>query len=462
MGRTRNPQHETKKVLDSFKIFLSEKCLFQGSERVLLALSGGVDSMVMAHLFREAGISYGIAHCNFQLRGEASDGDEQLVRRYAKASGIPFYHSAFSTKEIAEKEGESIQVTARRLRYEWLEKIRREEGYDLIATAHHLNDTAETVLYNLAKGCGIRGLLGIPVRREQIIRPLLFATRQEVEAFAAERGIDWREDASNLETYYVRNKIRLEVLPLLKAVNPQLEKTMAANIQRFRDTEALFQFAVEDIARRVKKEEAPGSITIRVEDLANYPAPATVLYEILRPYGFVPAQAIAVLERAEGQPGAIFLSREWRLLIDRGEIRLEPVQNIEEVPIELQLTTSSAAVPEGWFDIDRLDGKPAVISADPHTAMLDADLLEWPLRLRRWKPGDFFYPFGMKGQRKKLQDLFTDEKLSRFDKEKVWIIETANGDICWVAGYRIDDRFRISSSTSRYLVLKYHKNDSTL
>lgn len=462
MGRTRNPQHETKKVLDSFKIFLSEKCLFQGSERVLLAVSGGVDSMVMAHVFRQAGIAHGIAHCNFQLRGEASDGDEQFVRRYAQERGILCFHTSFATEAIAERESESIQVAARRLRYEWLESIRSEEGYDFIATAHHLDDAAETLLYNLTKGCGIRGLHGIPVRRGHIIRPMLFAPRLEVEAYAREQGIAWREDASNSETYYTRNKIRHEVLPVLKAINPQFEKTMGANIQRFRDAEALFHHAVQDILRRVTREEPGGGISIRIDELAAFPAPASVLYELLRPYGFAPAQAAAVLDRAAGQAGAVFLSGAWRLLIDRDEAHLESIPEGPQEAIAIHQHTRSAAVPEGWFALEHFEGKPAVISAEPELALLDAHLLNWPLRLRRWQPGDYFHPFGMKGQRKKLQDFFTAEKLSRFDKEKVWIVETASGEICWVAGYRMDDRFRITPSTKQYLVLKYRKNDAPL
>ncbi|MBX2930267.1 MAG: tRNA lysidine(34) synthetase TilS [Saprospiraceae bacterium] len=447
---------------DAFSKFLSEQCLASRSERILLAVSGGVDSMVMAHLFRQAGLSLGMAHGNFQLRGEASDADEQLVREYAQQHSIPFYSIAFPTDSIAEQEGESIQITARRLRYEWLEKVRKEERYDLIATAHHLNDAAETVLYNLTKGCGIRGLHGIAARRERIIRPLLFATREEVEAFAHAEGILWREDASNAQTYYMRNKIRLEVVPLLKAINPQWEKTMAANMQRFRDTEALLQYAVAGIARRIVQQSADGGISIRLDELSACPAPATVLYEILHPYGFLPAQVAGIMERKEGQSGAIFLAPAHRLLIDRGVAYLEALRTESDAPVELFPETGSAAVSDGWFELEMFDGSPAVISAERHIAMLDTARLSWPLRLRRWKPGDYFCPIGMNGRRKKLQDFFTDEKMSRFEKEKTWVVETAQGEICWVAGYRTDDRFRITAQTRRHIVLYYRKNEPTL
>jgi tRNA(Ile)-lysidine synthase len=447
---------------DAFAKYLSEQCLVSGSERILLAVSGGADSMVMAQLFRQAGLSYGIAHCNFQLRGEASDADAQWLREYAQQHSIPFYSIAFPTQALAEESRESIQLTARRLRYEWLEKIRKEERYDLIATAHHLNDAAETLLYNLTKGCGIRGLHGIAARRGHIIRPLLFATREEVEAFAHAEGVAWREDASNAQTYYMRNKIRLEVVPLLKEINPQLEKTMAANMLRFRDTEALLQYAVEDIARRVVKGAPAGGISIDLNELGACPAPATVLYEILRPYGFLSAQVSNILEHKDRQPGAIFLAPAHRLLTGRGVAHVEAMPGEGAASFELHPETGSAVVPEGWFEIDLYDGSPVVISAEKHIAMLDAERLDWPLRLRRWKPGDYFCPIGMNGRRKKLQDFFTDEKLSRFEKEKIWILETAKGEICWVAGYRIDDRFCITPQTRRHIVLYYRKNEPTL
>ncbi len=449
-------------MLEAFHKFLSDKCGLHGGERVLLAVSGGIDSMAMAHLFRLAGLAHGMAHCNFQLRGQASDMDEQMVREYAGAHQIPLHCIAFPTQSIAAQEKESIQVTARRLRYEWLETIRREEGYDLVATAHHMDDAAETMLYNLSKGCGIRGLHGIAERRGHVIRPLLFSTRAEIEQWAASQGFTWRDDASNAETHYARNKIRLLAIPALREINPQWERTMAANTQRFRDAEALYEYAVADIARLVKRENADGSMDILLHELRAFPAPVTVLYELLRPFGFVPEQARVILDSGARQPGALFHSPGYRLLLDRGEAHIQPLSKHMAGVIEVELLSHSVAVPEGSFEISPHTGNPDVILADPHTAMLDAGALTWPLRIRRWQAGDSFHPLGMKGRSKKLQDFFTDEKLSRFDKEKVWIVETAEGEICWVAGYRIDDRFRITPQTSRYLVLKYRKNEASL
>ncbi len=449
-------------MLDAFRRFLMDTCLLKGNERVLLAVSGGVDSMVMADLFHKAGVKHGLAHCNYKLRGIASDQDEQLVRDYALQHNIDIHCVAFPTFDLAKTEKASIQVLARRLRYEWLDSIRSAEGYDFIATAHHINDAAETMLYNLAKGCGIRGLHGIAERTGHIVRPLLFATRAEIHAYAEANNIIWREDESNAGSYYMRNKIRHEVVPVFKAINPQWERTMEANIQRFRDAEALFQYAVEAISRQVCSTNPDGSRVIHLGALEDFPAAATVLYEILRPLGFTPGQVAGILAVKAGHSGALFCSPAYRLLINRGDAHVVREQGGEDKEITIDETVQSVSLAEGNLEIIHCQGKPAVFNADPHIAVLDTAQLSWPLKMRHWHAGDFFFPLGMKGRRKKLQDLFTDEKLSRFEKEKVWVLETAEGKICWVLGLRIDESFRIRPETSEYIVLKFRKNESSL
>lgn len=449
-------------MLETFLTHLREKCRLQDGERVLLALSGGVDSMAMADLFRQTGRLHGIAHCNFGLRGAASDADEALVRAYAAEHGIPFFSTSFDTLRMAAEAGESIQTAARRLRYEWLEQVRAAHSYDFTATAHHADDAAETLLYNLAKGCGIRGLHGIAERSGRLLRPLLFATRQEIEAYARRERIPWREDASNRERYYARNRIRLEAVPVFRSINPQWTETMAANIARFRDAEALLGFAVAQIAERVLSREPAGGLRIQLEALSEYPAAATVLYEILRPYGFGASQVQALLEARGRQSGALFLAPGHRLILHRGDALLEALPEGEASVWEWSEAQPVISLPEGSWILEKKSGHPEQLPASPAMALLDADRTALPLRIRPWQPGDRFCPLGMDGRSKKLQDLFTDLKLSRFEKERARVVETAKGEICWVAGYRADDRFKITAETKSCFVLRFEKNESTL
>ncbi len=441
-------------MLELFKAYLTEVCGLQAGQRALLAVSGGLDSMVMAHLFRLIAWPHGLAHCNFQLRGSEADADEDLVRGYAQAYEVPFFSQSFDTNAEAERTGESVQMAARRLRYTWLENVRLTEGFDCIATAHHADDNAETVLYNLVKGCGIRGLHGIPAKAGAIIRPLLFASRSEILDWAECHQVQWREDASNQENYYARNCIRLEVVPVFKRINPAWTRTMMANIRRFQQAEALMQWAVAHIATQVTCDEAGVGMTIDVQKLLSLPAPETVLYELLSPCGFSPAQVEDMLRAAQRQSGAMFQSAQYRLLVDRGRLLVQslPAATHSEPPL-IEAHTRSVAVGDEVLVLTWHEGHPEHFSSDTRLAYLDADHLSWPLRLRRWRSGDYFYPLGMSGQRKKLQDFFTDLKMSRFDKEKIWVLETAQGEICWVVGYRADDRFRIRGSTTRYVEL---------
>lgn len=450
-------------MLESFKAYLTEVCGLQAGQRALLAVSGGLDSMVMAHLFRLAEWPHGLAHCNFRLRGANADADEDLVREYAQAHELPFFSQAFDTHAEAERAGESIQMAARRLRYTWLESVRLTEGFDCIATAHHADDNAETVLYNLVKGCGIRGLHGIPVRAGVIIRPLLFATRSEVLTWAEHHQVQWREDASNQKNYYARNRIRLEVAPVFQHINPAWTRTMMANIRRFQQAEALMQWAVAHMATQVCTYDEAGGMAIDLQKLLSFPAPETVLYELLSPCGFSPAQVEDMLKAVQRQPGAIFQSAQYRLLADRGRLLAQPLPAATpNEPVLIEPHTRSIAVGDEALTLAWYEGHPEYFSPDTRQAYLDADRLSWPLQLRRWRPGDYFYPLGMPGQRKKLQDFFTDLKLSRFDKEKAWVLETAKGDICWVVGYRTDERFRIREHTTRYVELTWMRAQGLL
>lgn len=427
--------------------------------RYLLAVSGGLDSCTMAALFVELGLDIGLAHCNYQLRGQASEEDALFVQQLAERLGCPCYQTAFDTEAYAEKQGISLQMAARELRYQWLEETRATNGYNYLATAHHLNDATETLLYNLVQGCGIRGLHGIPLQQGRVIRPLLFAERQAIAAYAKAHRLDYREDHTNAETKYRRNFLRHRVVPLLRELNPSLEQTMADNLARFRETEYLYGQMVRRIAQEAIIAQAP-RFRLRIPVLqAQAPAITSLLYELLQPYGFNTTQAQDIAQALqEPSSGRRFFSPTYQLLIDREEIIVEQ----DEPPIDTSYTvepdTPHLALPDGRLTLSREEGRPERFSDDPNQAILDAEALQFPLTLRRWQPGDRFQPFGMDGRHQKLKDFFNNNKVSRFDKAKAWVLEDRTGRIAWLVGYRIGHAFRLMPDSSAYWVLNYESH----
>ncbi len=311
-------------MLNNLQQYILDNQLFNKDEKLLLAVSGGVDSMVLCRLFANAKIDFGIAHCNFQLRETASDEDELLVRMTAQNLGIPYHVTSFDTKTYASTNKLSIQVAARELRYEWLEKIRIKNDYQYIATAHHLNDSIETVLYNFAKGTGIRGMHGILPKNRHIIRPLLFATKEEILAYAKMNQVNFREDESNHSDKYQRNFIRHHLVPIFKKINPNFEHNAAESIQHLRDTELIFNFAITNIKDSLVLQQGDQK-SIAITQLQSYPAPATLLYEILKEYGFHSDQVKQLIKALDGQSGKQFFSPTHQVLIDRGHILIKKI-----------------------------------------------------------------------------------------------------------------------------------------
>ena len=421
--------------------FIEEENLFDSADRILLSVSGGPDSVALVQLLQQLGYDIGIAHCNYQLRGADSDGDEAFVRSLAEQLQRPFYSISFSTREQAAAEGRSIQELARDLRYAWLEKIRQEEGYLWIATGHHSDDSVETVLFHLVKGCGIRGLHGILPKQGFLIRPLLFAGKEQILEFLHQGAIPFREDRSNRELYYDRNKIRHGVAPVLRSINPDFDATALRTIRNIREAELFFDYAIREWKNRITESYSPG-LRISWKGLQESPAPPTLLYEILAPYGFQSAQVRSVIQRERLQPGKHWFSKSHRLLSDREYLLLQPLpeDSIEKITIEREW--GEVSVPDGTFFFQYLEPPPSTFPSSNQEAFLDASKLQFPLLLRRWQPGDTFRPLGMKGQQKKLQDFFSDLKLSIFEKEKTWILESS-GQIAWVVGHRIDESFKL-------------------
>jgi len=443
-------------MLRQFKDFIEQQSLFQPDHIVLLAVSGGVDSVIMAELFHRAGYRFGVVHANFQLRGEESDQDERFVESLATRYTVPFYSTRFYTANFADSRNVSIQMAARELRYEWFEEIRRKEGFDWIATAHHLDDQVETFFINLIRGTGISGLHGIPVRNDRVIRPLLFARREEISGFAREQEIPFREDSTNSSTKYFRNRIRHQLLPLLLSIEPDYARQITDTISRIRETESILNPYLEETRARLIRQEQNHWI-IRIADLRNLVPLSAWLYELLVPFGFHPSTIQDLIHALDQDSGKTFLSPTYRIIKDRDRLIITRAPSYDtQRPVEEYLIGESTGeirdpVHLTFQTIHRHPGY--LISADPNRATLDRKKLSFPLTLRRWSPGDYFYPLGMT-KRKKLSDFFIDEKISIPEKETCWLLCSGNR-IVWVIGRRIDHWFRVSTRSNELLVVDF-------
>jgi tRNA(Ile)-lysidine synthase len=439
-------------MLPQFQKFIDDNKLIKKGDRILLTVSGGIDSMVMAHLFLRMNYHFAIAHCNFSLRGEESDLDEQLVRDFAGIHGIPFFIARFQTSNYAEEHGLSIQMAARELRYAWFEEIRAKEKYDLIAVAHNLNDNIETLLINLTRGTGLAGLSGMKVISGRVIRPLLFATREEISNYQKQNSITFREDRSNAETKYTRNKIRHLVIPVLKEINPSVEYTLNNTAERISGINEI----VGDCIGKIKEEItriSPDQISLNICKLETFHNNRSLLFEIFREYGVGSTQLDDLVKLIKGHTGSILMTPTHRLIRNRNEIIItEKLLSLKEDPsifndieslrkFRVIESAESFEIP-GAFKI----------SKDPLTACLDMDYITFPLKIRKWIPGDSFIPLGMK-KKKKLSDYFIDRKYSIPEKENKLILESDN-KIVWILGDRPDDRFKISPATKKVLVIK--------
>jgi tRNA(Ile)-lysidine synthase len=426
---------------EAFLKHIDQEKLCAPTNRILLAVSGGMDSMVMLHLFRSTGFSIGVVHCNFQLRGKDSDRDELFIGDYCRLGQISFYTNRFETNNYATQNSISIQMAARDLRYEWFEQVRVKEGFDFVATAHHLSDSIETVIFNLVHGRGLDGLTGIPAKNGNVIRPLLFASRKEIETYAAENGITWREDISNQKAEYKRNFIRHEIIPRLKGLNPSVEEAISKSIKKNKgvlefERMALAFFEKENVTK------AGNRISIRKQAIQKFQNAASAFYQVIKPFGFSLEQNEQIILVLQGQSGKSFFSASHQLVVDREEVIISPIFEIyREVVIEKDQLNC---------ELDGLKMELKIsndLSLNTENISLDADKLTYPLLWRPWKEGDFFYPLGM-SHRKKVSDFLIDNKISLADKNHVTILES-NGEIVWVVGHRISDHFKITPETKR-------------
>ena len=438
-------------LLESFQRYIAENDLATHDDRILLTVSGGVDSMVMLSLFTRSGYRVGVAHCNFQLRGAESDEDEELVAREAARCGVPCYNRRFDTAGEMERTGESMEMAARRLRYAWFDALSREEGYTVIAIAHHIDDSIETFFINLLRGTGLRGLTGISTQVGKVIRPLMFASRKEILEYAAQNRIPFREDSSNRSTKYLRNKIRLGLIPRIREINPKFTELMRKNIGRLTDAQLFIDHGIERIRREAVTSQGDTD-TIRVDRIDPAFPREFVIYELLNSaYGFkgdvIDALCHALNHDATGRR---FYARDRMATIDRGAIIVTPIAPDDEcrTTVERGAVRSycgNAVLYYEYCDIDDIQ----TFGTPEQVAQVDADKLRFPLTLRRWREGDWFIPFGMAG-RKKVSDFLIDAKVSMPEKERQFVLLSGD-EIVWLVGRRIDDRYRLTPGTENVL-----------
>jgi tRNA(Ile)-lysidine synthase len=438
-----------------FTEYITKNNLLLKDDKVLLTVSGGIDSMVMLHLFTRTSFEIGIAHCNFQLRGMESDEDETFVNRISADHAIPYFLKKFKTKEYAEELGISIQMAARDLRYQWFEEIRQANSYNYIALAHNKNDAIETFFINVTRGTGIKGLTGMKNKQDKIIRPLLFATRREIEEYCSKNNIRYREDSSNISTRYSRNKIRHNIIPEFEEINPGFYRTMSETMERLSEAEKIYSKTIEEKKKEVVFETGE-KVLIDISKLNNLNPVATYLFEFLRPYQF-PGQIIPdIVEALDGLSGKQFLSPTYRLIKDRDHLIITKRGKEEAGRYYIDDYTESLAHPISLLIKRKTRTSGFSIPTSPDIACIDYEKLNFPLILRKWQKGDYFQPFGMDNI-KKISDYFIDIKLSLPEKENTWIL-TSGIKIVWIVGKRPDDRFKITDETKEILLIEYIKD----
>jgi len=437
---------------NKFIDFIRKNNLVSEKDRIILGVSGGIDSMVMLTLFHKAGFDISVAHCNFTLRGEESDGDEDLVIHECELNGLKLHRIKFDTKDYAAKNKQSIQVAARNLRYNWFNSLCEEFGYTKIAIAHNRDDVAETVIINLTRGTGIKGLTGIKAKQGNVIRPLLFAGRDEITRYAVQNNVKFRNDSSNASVKYARNRIRHNVLPELEKINPSAKASIAATALHAQEAWSLVRNYLLKIHEQLIKEEDSCKL-ISIQGLMHEPYSKLFLLEELSDYGFAPDAIEQIVESVNSQPGKIFYSSTHQLLRDREFFILSELKESEHSIIYINSDCHSVEFPIRLSFSKVENSESYKISHDSSIAALDYDKLAFPLTLRPWQAGDRFVPFGMDGF-KKVSDFLIDQKIPLNEKENIYVLVSGN-DIVWVVGIRIDNRYKITSQTKRnWLMVK--------
>ena len=440
-------------MLEKIRQFIEDQQLFSlSADPLLVAVSGGQDSVVLLDALHRLGVPLAVAHCHFGLRDDEADADEQFVRKLAKQYAAPYFVEFFQTKAFAEQEGISTQMAARALRYAWFEQVRQREGLAYVATAHHQRDAAETMLLNLTHGTGLAGLHGIPAKNGHLVRPLLPIDKPALFDYLVENGLAWREDASNDSPVYQRNRLRQQVLPVLREINPNLDRTLQITAERVGGAEEIVRRYVADTAAEAQRTEADVTY-LRIDTLRKTAATALVLHELLRPFGFSYLVTKDIVAAFGAESGRQFDSPTHRLVKDREQLVITP-RRLES------FGTHQVAAGQETLKIDGLHLRLALheaagfaIGRAKNQAALDADKLKFPLTVRRWQEGDWFMPIGLKGK-KKLSDFLIDQKIPLNLKDDVRVLTSADGKIAWIIGLRPDERFRVTAETQSVLAVQ--------
>ena len=442
-------------LLEKYRAYIKQQNLFQLKDKLLLAVSGGVDSVVLCELCKQAGYDFIIAHCNFQLRGEESERDEKFVQELGKKYSVEVLVKKFDTQKYADENKMSIQVAARNLRYKWFDEILKSSTVNCqlptaqwLLIAHHANDNVETLLMNFFKGTGINGLKAILPRHNNIIRPLLFAKKEELTAFATANKLPFVEDSSNASDKYTRNYFRNELIPGLQKVYPQVEENLVNNIERFREIEMLYQQSI-NLHKKKLLEKKGNETHIPVLKLLKAEPLNTIVYEIIKDFGFTAHQTEDVIALLKSDSGKYIQSASHRIIKNRNWLIITPNQTAEAANILIEEKDKQIEFQQGEIKIEILSTTNHKPKTTNLIAQLDAAGIKFPLLLRKWKKGDYFYPLGMQ-KKKKLSRFFIDQKLSLTQKEKTWVIEM-NKKIIWVVGLRIDDRFKVTDKAVHIL-----------
>ncbi|MBC8265382.1 MAG: tRNA lysidine(34) synthetase TilS [Flavobacteriales bacterium] len=437
--------------------YIKQHSLFKKEDKLLLAISGGADSVALAYLLEALKYNFCLGHCNFGLRGKESDNDEVFVKNLAKKLNVECVTKNFDTQNISTKNKVSIQMAARDLRYQWFEELRLKLDCNFIVTAHHRDDDIETFFINLLRGTGIKGMLGIHPKKGNVIRPLLFARKNEIYDFLKENKIEYREDSSNKEEKYIRNKIRLQLIPLLEDINPSIKETITKEMGYLNDVFRIYEDQIEGKRKLFMAGDNGDDLhTIRISSLRGLKDMNEVkiyLYEFLKPFGF--SDVNAIIKGFSSQSGKKFFSKTHQLLIDRELVFITKINQEISLECEIEDTAEEMIYPVK-MGFSKSDDKTIINDSD--IAQFDFDKLKFPLILRKWKNGDKFMPLGMK-QFKKLSDFFIDEKFTLIEKQQQWLL-CSGGDIMWVIGSRIDERFKISENTKKVYIVQLLKESN--
>jgi tRNA(Ile)-lysidine synthase len=442
-------------LLQKVQEYITSNRLFTVEDKLLVGVSGGMDSVVLLYILKELGYTCIAAHCNFHLRGEESNRDERFVTSLAEKWHIPFFKTDFDTEQYASEKGISIEMAARDLRYSWFKRIKEEERADYIAIAHHSDDVTETFFINLTRGTGIHGLTGIRPKKEDIVRPLLALSRNEISDFVRKEKLSFVEDSTNKENIYIRNRFRNRIIPQFKTINPSFQHTILQTIHHLRETEQFLKEQIAAIKKNIIRTEND-LIFISIEKLEKQASASYILFEILQPYGFSATVIADIWNGINAHSGKQYFAEKYRIIKDRNNLILS-VKEKETTPAFFQITETDQQInqPLTITISYRTMDSDFVIEKNKNSCYLDADKLTFPLTIRKWEKGDYFIPFGMKN-RKKVSDYFIDRHFSLIEKENCWLL-TSGEEIAWIIGERSDERFKITEKTKKIIILKVNE-----